>query len=110
MPTYHWSSSLNFADTRSPVFGEKSLGAAAVGCRWCSEKSDMSFSNDATPVVNKLHPSLTLGVDSLWLSRIWIEKPKGSESLTDVIVTSRYSGARAADASSFWVEAASSPL
>lgn len=28
--TYHWLSSLNLAETRSPVFGLKSLGAVEV--------------------------------------------------------------------------------
>jgi hypothetical protein len=42
-------SSVNFAETRSPVLGLKEAGAADVADRWWSEKSDMSFSSAATP-------------------------------------------------------------
>ena len=47
---YHWLSSVNFAETRSPVLGLKEAGAAEVADRWWSEKSDMSFSSAATPI------------------------------------------------------------
>lgn len=52
---YHWLSSVNFAETRSPVLGLKEAGAAEVADRWWSEKSDMSFSSAATPVGQLLH-------------------------------------------------------
>lgn len=46
---YHWLSSVNLADTRSPVRGLKEAGPAEVAARWWSEKSDISFSSAATP-------------------------------------------------------------
>ena len=73
---YHWLSSVNFAETRSPVLGLKEAGAAEVADRWWSEKSDMSFSSAATPVGQLLLLAVketpTVRLEDLYRESKWI--------------------------------------
>ena len=71
---YHWLSSVNLAETRSPVLGLKEAGAAEVADRWWSEKSDISFSSAATPICQLLPVKLThtVGLEDLDRESEWI--------------------------------------